>query len=386
MRKIIYLLLTVWLLFVGFIGGWVARHKTAYGDDLNLEHEDMRELSDDDIDASRHNAIVTTVRELTPAVVSISVTQVEIYAGHSFGNPLLEYYFPQLRPRYKRYVKNLGSGFIINEDGYIVTNYHVVERATEIIVNLSDGRQFEAEFIGADGLSDIAILKIDAEEALPAVKLGDSDKIIIGEWAIAVGNPFGYVMDSPEPTVTVGVISALHRDFKLQHTESYQDMIQTDAAINPGNSGGPLAIANGEVVGVNAFIMSKSGGSEGLGFAIPINRLKRVANDLIKYGEIRRPYTGFSAQELNHLIAAYLGINRTTGLIITEIDDDSPAEKVGLQVGDILTAAGPEELISDKDLAAVLLDKEAGDELELTIFRIKEKKEFKVTLQLGQAY
>ncbi|HEX9912543.1 MAG TPA: trypsin-like peptidase domain-containing protein, partial [candidate division Zixibacteria bacterium] len=241
----------------------------------------------EEITATRRNAIVRAAEKIGPAVVSISVVQTRTVRESPFLSPFGDEFFDEFwgryfQPReYKQKVYSLGSGVIISDDGYVLTNEHVVRDADELKVTLPDGREVKGKLVGQDFTSDLAVIKIEGNK-FPYATLGDSDNLIIGEWAIALGNPFGYLLDDPHPTVTVGVISALNRDMKRGTGEDrvYRKMIQTDAAINPGNSGGPLVNADGEVIGINTFIFTTSRGSEGIGFAIPVNRAKNILTDL----------------------------------------------------------------------------------------------------------
>ena len=325
-----------------------------------------------EISSSRRNAIVRSAEIISPAVVSISVTQVRIVSrspfGSMFSDPMFEYFFPELRREYRQRIKSMGSGFLINSDGYILTSEHVVENATQIVVNLADGRQFEGHLIGSDPALDLALLKIDGHD-LPTAPLGDSDDLIIGEWAIAIGNPYGYVLKDSRPSVTVGVISAIGRDFDPRRGRIYRNMIQTDAAINPGNSGGPLVNSVGEVIGINTFIFTESGGSLGVGFAIPINTAKRMLDEIVQYGEVRPFWTGIHIQSLSPLIAQSLGYPSTDGVIVSQLDPASPALLAGLRVGDVITAINSKEIADEADLVAEFYGTHVGDRIRLTVWR-----------------
>jgi len=297
----------------------------------------------EEVTDERQNAIVRAARKVGPAVVSISVVQVRVIREQPFFSPFGDEFFDEFWGRffppreYREKVYSIGSGFIINPDGYILTNAHVVRGADQLKVTLTNGNEYEGRVIGLDEVSDIAVVKIDAKN-LPSVILGNSDDLIIGEWAIAIGNPFGYLLDDPNPTVTVGVISAINRDIKKERgqVQIYRKMIQTDAAINPGNSGGPLVNASGEVIGINTFIFTTSRGSEGIGFAIPINRAKAILSDLIEYGKIIPAWIGVKVQEVNPLLAQSLDLKRAEGVIISDVEDESPAQKAGLKRKDVI--------------------------------------------------
>lgn len=289
----------------------------------------------DAITASRRNAITQAVEMVSPSVVGISVKSIQQIQV----DPFWEWFYGR---SFQREVSGIGSGLIISEDGYIVTSDHVVRNTREIKVTLTDGNTYDARLVESTFTTDIALLKIEGAN-FPTVKLGDSDNILIGEWAIALGNPFGLFDINNKPSVTVGVISALDRDFGgEQYERIYQDMIQTDASINPGNSGGPLVNSDGEVIGINAFIITGNTqiqGSVGIGFAIPINKVKKVVRELKERAENPNTYwIGFRGYTLNPDIVRRYRLGISEGFFIAEIDDSSPAEKAALQVGDVITA------------------------------------------------
>ena len=333
---------------------------------------------------SRRTAITSAVEFASPAVVGINVTQVKEYRYRSpFQNdPFFRQFFPDRI--YRKPVQNLGSGFIISPDGYIVSNQHVVESAVEIIITMADGSQHNAQIIGTDPLTDIALLKIDGNN-LPNLPWSDSDKIIIGEWAIAIGNPFGLFSNNAHPTVTVGVISALDRDFQRNREgKLYMNMIQTDASINPGNSGGPLLDSMGKVIGMNTMIFSESGGSIGLGFAIPANKIQNVVKELLDKGEINRNYwIGLSIQDVNAQIAPALGLPDAKGVVITDIDPGSPSETAGLKITDVITSIDGYEIIDKTTVQNVLSNEDlrVGDILEMAISREGIESKVKIKLE-----
>lgn len=323
---------------------------------------------------SRENAITNAVNLVQSSVVSVNVVKRETVQADPFGSLFFDFWGGFFPRQYERRVESLGSGVIISEDGYIITNSHVVEGATEIKVICADGNSFDAELIGSDSVNDIAVLKIKAKN-LPFAKLGNSDDIIIGEWVIALGNPFGFVMKDPRPTVTVGVISAIDRNFHMQDDNKvYKKMIQTDAAINPGNSGGPLANINGEIIGINSFIFTKSGGSLGIGFAIPINRVKSIAQEIITYGGIRPIWFGFKVQDITPAIAHNLGLKTTKGVIVSYVEEGAPAEEAGLQRGDIIIKINNQVVENADDAEIAVSDIRIGEEVKLEIIREKEEK------------
>jgi serine protease Do len=331
---------------------------------------------EDDITLSRQNAIVKAAQKVGPTVVSISVIQVRVVRESPFFSPFGDESFDEFwgrffRPReYKEKIYSIGSGVIISPEGYILTNEHVVRGADQLKVTLTTGEEYEGKVMGIDAVSDLAVVKIEAKN-LSHAELGNSDDLIIGEWAIAVGNPFGYLLDDPQPTVTVGVISAVNRDIKRERGEQriYRKMIQTDAAINPGNSGGPLVNAEGEVIGINTFIFTTSRGSEGIGFAIPINRAKAILADLIEHGEVTRTWVGVKAQDLTPLLAQSLELKNTEGAIISDVEEDSPAQKAGFKRKDVIIEANGQKIRNSADWEDLVYLSRAGEQIDITILR-----------------
>jgi len=341
-----------------------------------VANSELRSNANQDIADSRRNAITRAVEIVSPAVVGINVIQIKQYSSPYWLNedPFFRHFFPETRDQL---VKGLGSGFLITQDGYIVTNEHVVNRAEKIVVTLPNGQKYDAELAGADYISDIALLKIEANTPLPFVQFGDSDDLIIGEWAIAIGNPFG-LFDMGQPSVSQGIISATNRDFGRQDDNRvYKDMIQTDAAINSGNSGGPLVNSLGDVIGINTFIFSGSergATSIGLGFATPINRVNRIVEELRKYGEVNRRFrTGLEVENLTPNIMRYLGLRDINGVIVSNIEKNSPAEKAGLKIGDVIVKVNEYDITSTRDIENVIDDTDAkgGDVFTLSLLRNK---------------
>lgn len=330
-------------------------------------------ISQSDITNSRTNAITNAIEISSPAVASINVTQVQKYSINPFQrDPWFEYFFPpQIR---QREIKGSGSGVVISPDGYVLTNDHVVENATKIIVTLPGGEEYNAEVIGMDNLTDLALLKLDGKN-FPFIEMANSDELIIGEWVIALGNPFGLFDMNQQPTATIGIVSGKNLDFGLQDGKVFQDMIQTDAAINPGNSGGPLVNSEGNLIGINTFIYTGSNarqGSIGIGFAIPINRAKRIAEELKSKGEIIRDFTtGIRAQPLDSRTATYLDIPIKEGVIITSIANNSPAENAKLEYGDIIIAVENQKVSSLNEILEIIEvnDIRPGDKIQLRIWR-----------------
>lgn len=322
------------------------------------------------------------VKESSPAVVNISTVQhaqqnsalsgqygmpddmPEIFR-HFFGRQ-----FPQ-GPAPRRDSNSLGSGFIVSDDGYILTNNHVVQDADEIIVRLNDRRELEAVLIGADPSSDLAVLKVDADD-LPTVELGDSDKLDVGEWVVAIGSPFGF-----DYSVTAGIVSAKGRSLP---NENYVPFIQTDVAINPGNSGGPLFNLDGQVVGINSQIYTRSGGFMGVSFAIPINVAMDVAEQLKSKGKVSRGWLGVVIQEVNKDLAESFGLDRAAGALVVQVVDGSPAEASGLVSGDIIVKVNGKAVQLSSDLPHLIGRLRAGDTAKLSVVRAGKRKTIDVEI------
>ena len=289
--------------------------------------------------------------------------------------------FPGEMPEKEYRQIGLGSGVIIDAQGYILTNAHVVEGADKITVTLPDGRKFKGEIKGQDARSDLAVVKINANN-LPVAALGDSTHLKIGQWAVAIGNPFGFAMENPEPTVTVGVISALHRTLGrvASQDKDYNDLIQTDAAINPGNSGGPLVNLGGEVVGVNVAIFTTTGGYQGVGFAIPINNAKRILSRLIEGKKILYGWLGVTVQNLNEDLAKYFGLSEKSGVLVAKVSKDSPAEKVGIKEGDLIKKYDGAAVASVKELVSSVGKTEVGRKVKIVLLRDKKEMNLEVTI------
>ncbi|HVN49475.1 MAG TPA: trypsin-like peptidase domain-containing protein [Bacteroidota bacterium] len=342
----------------------------------------------DDVTSSRKNAITQAVAKVSPAVVGINVTAVQQVRYNDpfaqyFNDPFFQQFFGNRT--YKQEVKELGSGFIISPDGYIVTNDHVAGNATEITVTLSGGKQMKAKLVGTDAATDICLLKVDGTN-LPFVSLGNSDNVMIGEWAIALGNPFGLFEINDKPTVTVGVISSTGMKLGQIENRYYRDMIETDAAINGGNSGGPLVNSDGDVIGMNTLIYTNGQTNTyiGYGFAIPVNKVKKVVAQLKNKGKVARSLTaGFDWQVVDGRIAKYLGMKQPEGIIVSEVAAKGPAEKSGLRVGDVIMKVNGEKIKSGEDVLAMMVDMTAGDMLNLTVYR--ERKNLDIQLVLERA-
>lgn len=314
----------------------------------------------DAINSSRRTAITEAVARVSPAVVTVQTERVERTAVSPFDA------FFGVRSG-SQVVPGLGSGFIVRSDGVIVTNAHVVAGASSVRVAMRDGTIYPARVIGEDELNDLAVIKIDAEN-LPTAPLGTSRGMLIGEWVIAIGNPYGFLLGNSEPSVTAGVVSGVGRNLtgRSDGPGVYVDMIQTDASINPGNSGGPLVNASGQVVGVNSSIYTPSGGSIGLGFAIPIDRARRVAEDLLAHGAVRRPWIGVKAQQ-SGATAARGSLN--TGATIETVVPASPAADANLRPGDIIIRSRDRQIRNPYDWEAELLELRVGEDVDLLVRR-----------------
>ncbi|HCA79263.1 MAG TPA: 2-alkenal reductase [Bacteroidetes bacterium] len=350
--------------------------------------QDKPAETQDPIVSSRRNAITSAIARVSPATVGINVTEVREQQGFLNVDPFWRQFFgndPFLRqfvgPQ-KYEVKNLGSGVVISPDGYIVTNYHVAGNAKEITVTFVGGKKMKAKLVGADPVSDIALVKVDGNDHAYA-NLGTSDDIVIGEWAIALGNPFGLFEINDKPTVTVGVISSTGMNLGKQGNAMYRDMIETDAAINGGNSGGPLVNSNGDVIGINTLIFT-GGVSQafvGYGFAIPVNKVKKIVAELRKKGQVSRDiFTGFEAQEVDARVARSFGLAEARGIIVSDVYKKGPAEKADLRVGDIILEVNSDRINSAEEFVAILSDASAGDVIKLKVFR--EKKTMSIDLKL----
>jgi len=340
--------------------------------------------------ASRQTAITRAVELASPAVVSVNVTGIQQVRYRDpfadfFSDPWLEHFFGQGRRDriQERQVQNLGSGFVISSDGYIVTNDHVAGGATRITVAFPDGRTLEGRLIGTDPASDIALIKVDPDEPLPFLKFSDDRSPIVGEWAVALGNPFG-LFEAAEPSVTVGVVSAKGRNLEsTRDGRIYHDMIQTDAAINRGNSGGPLVNAVGEVIGVNTAIYSQTGGSVGIGFAVPVERVTRIIEELRENGEVDRSwYTGLHVWDVDRRIARALDLSDVRGVLVRDVDPGSPAEQAGFQAYDVIVTVAGEKINNQNGIVAHLYDYRPGDAVTFGI--IRDGIEQDLNLRLGR--
>lgn len=328
------------------------------------------------------------VEEVSPAVVNISTSQKATprQAGMVPGMPDLEGMPPLFReffergfpqqgpqtPRERQAPQSLGSGFILSKDGYVLTNNHVIAGADSIYVRLADRRELQAKLVGADPRSDLALLKIEAGDDLPVVRMGKSSELKAGEWVLAIGSPFGF-----DYSVTAGIISAKGRSLP---NESYVPFIQTDVAINPGNSGGPLLNLDGEVIGINSQIFTRSGGFMGLSFAIPVDVAMDVVEQIKESGSVQRGWLGVVIQEVNKDLAESFGLPKPAGALVAQIQPEGPAEKGGLQVGDVILTFNGQEIIMSSDLPHAVGRVRPGKEATLVVMRDKKRKTLKMEI------
>ncbi|MBD1159433.1 Do family serine endopeptidase [Pelagibacterales bacterium SAG-MED10] len=335
-------------------------------------------LQSNSISQNIPNSFADLAERLMPSVVNISTTTTITTQSNPFpfqfppGSPF-EDMFKEFGAPQERQSAALGSGFIIEEKGIIVTNNHVIADAEDIIVRVNGDKEFKAKVIGADPLSDIAVLQLDTKEKFIPVKFGDSDKARIGDWVIAIGNPFGL-----GGTVTSGIISARNRSIGLSR---YEDYIQTDASINSGNSGGPLFDMNGDVIGINTAILGRNG-SIGIGFSIPSNSAKIVIDQLIKFGETKRGWLGVRIQDVTKEIADVEKLNEPKGALVASVAQNSPSEKAGVKAGDIILEFNGEEIREMKELPIIVARTEVGKKVKVKIWR--NKKEIIKTITLGR--
>ncbi|MEW5895900.1 MAG: Do family serine endopeptidase [Candidatus Omnitrophota bacterium] len=336
-------------------------------------------------------AIENVAADVGPGVVSIRTETVTTVGGDNllFGAPgddenlnnFFEHFFGQT-PEFKEKQQGVGSGLIIEPDGYILTNEHVVANADQIKVTLISGREYDAELIGSDRRSDLAVIKIDAED-LPKASFGNSENLRIGQWVVAIGNPFAHLLPNPEPTVTVGVISALDRTIAGPYLSDaiYTALIQTDAAINPGNSGGPLLNLRGEVVGINVAIFSTTGGYQGIGFAIPIDTVKRITSKIIRGEEVEYGWIGVAIQNLDQNLAEYFGLKNPDGVLVHEVLVQGPASKAGIQKGDIILSVNQRRVRNVSELINLIGAITPGKIVSLRVFRNGSSRQVKVEVE-----
>ncbi len=332
------------------------------------------------IDARALPNFSALVHAYGPAVVNISVTQVQKVGtkgpqawGFSENDPFFEFFrrFQIPMPEGEMPHQGLGSGFIVSADGYILTNAHVVRDAEEVTVKLTDKREYKAKVVGSDPQTDVAVLKIDATD-LPTVKLGNSKDVDVGEWVVAIGSPYGF-----ENSVTAGIVSAKGRALP---DGTYVPFIQTDVAVNPGNSGGPLFNLKGEVVGINSQIYSRTGGYQGLSFAIPINLASKVQDQLVRYGKVTRGRIGVTIQEVNQSLAESFGLKKPEGALVSSVDPEGPAAKAGIEAGDVILKIDGAPVSRTLDLSSRVADIKPGSSAKLEVWRKGAARDITVTV------
>ncbi|MEW6269870.1 MAG: trypsin-like peptidase domain-containing protein [Thermodesulfobacteriota bacterium] len=323
-------------------------------------------------DDDRRTPVVRAVEQSRPAVVNIAAEQVVVMQRDPFFEQFFNDFF-EMRPRRQRYTRtSLGSGVIVRPEGYVVTNAHVVARGQKIKVVLADERELDARVVGVDPDADLAVLKIQGG-TLPHLEFGESDDLMIGETVIAIGNPFGF-----SHTVTTGVVSAVRRSLKSEG-RVFLDFIQTDASINPGNSGGPLLNIKGELIGINTAIY---GGAQNIGFAIPAKRASRIVADLIRYGEVRRSYLGLQVQDLTPELASALGADARHGVVVREVEDGSPAERAGLEPGDVILEVDGQDVGDRAEFDERAAAAAIGSTIRLDVLRSGSRR--RVTVAAGE--
>ncbi|MEW5849748.1 MAG: trypsin-like peptidase domain-containing protein [Myxococcota bacterium] len=322
-------------------------------------------------DDLRRTAVVEAVERVGPAVVNVSTEELVRHRVFT-GDDAEAFFHDFFEPKYRSQMEttSLGSGVLIDAEGHILTNFHVVQRGARIKVTLPDRREYRAKVLGTDPDLDLAVLKIEDKDPLPFVKMGDSAALLTGEPVIAIGNPFGL-----SQTVTTGIVSATHRTINAGETTFY-DFIQTDASINPGNSGGPLLNIHGELIGINTAIYGRA---QGIGFAIPINRARRISQDFIKYGEVRPAYVGMDLAPVDEGKAKEAGLRRAEGVLVVGVEAGGPAERGGVRAGDVLLAVEKYPILTPGDYSAKMRDYSAGNTVNLDVARGKERLQLTIT-------
>ena len=335
---------------------------------------------------SRRTAIVTAIERASPAVVNISAIR-SVSQLTAYDEWFLREFWGEVPSIPKRSLREVGSGVIISEEGYILTNHHVIENAEKIKVATVDEREFDAHILGFDFLSDLALLKVDTKEDLPKIEWGDSDDLLIGEWALAIGNPFGLSIGTAQPTVTVGIVSATQRSLAVDN-RFYEALIQTDASVNPGNSGGALVNAHGELIGINTVIRSTSGGSQGVGFAIPVNKAKKVIEKITEHGHIVPPYLGVEIQSVTEEMAEKLLGKEASqksifsrGVLVSELEKQSPVNAAGIKRGDIIQSISGHRIKGKNDFKAVVRLLPLNQNIQCEFIRRGKKRETNLKLK-----
>jgi serine protease Do len=381
--KLLISIVFILTLLTGFILGKVLFPNYFGNSNVNVNQTPAGKIeTSQKVSEERQTAITRAIEKVSPAVVGINVEEVREVQDPFANDPFFQQFFGNVEPQ-KQVVRGLGSGYIISEDGYILTNDHVAGNATKISVTLTIGETVEATLIGSDPNTDVALLKIDKKK-LPFINFGNSDNVIIGEWVIALGNPFGLFEINDKPTVTVGVISAAKMKVFAEGNRAYKDMIQTDASINSGNSGGPLVDIEGNIIGMNTIIFTGSNyssGSIGVGFAISINRVKKVMEELKSNGKIERKFNpGFRIQSIDERLAKYYKLNSKQGVIVVQILKNGNADQAGLKTEDIILEANGEKIRNEQDLIFIINDLRTGDIVKLKVLRGNSEKEIELKL------
>ncbi len=356
------------------LGGSLCR--SAYGAEFRAKQ------TQEAVTASRQTAIVTAIAHASPAVVNISaIRTVERRTS------LNEWWFwdDVFYPR-RRSLREVGSGIIIDENGHILTNHHVIKDADSITVTISDEREFAAQVIGFDYLSDLALLKVDTGTVLPEIQWGDSDRLLIGEWVVAIGNPFNLSIGNAQPTVTIGIVSATERALSIEDLY-HEDLIQTDASVNPGNSGGALVNIHGQLIGINTFIKSTSGGSQGIGFAVPANKARKVVRQILEYGTVVPPRLGIKEiQSVTEDLAEKLSIPHNTGVLVSEVEKQGPAADAGIKRGDVIIGISGHRIRSEDDFKAITRLLPLHQPIACELIRRGKKRKTDLTLKTLEWY
>lgn len=314
------------------------------------------------IDGEKLPTLAPMLQEVTPSVVNIATSSMVVQHSPLFNDPFFRHFFDVPQKRRERKKTGLGSGVIIDaKQGYIVTNNHVIEKADDIVVTLSDGRKFDATIVGRDPGADVAVIQVEAED-LNAIEIANSEKLRVGDFVVAIGNPFGLGQ-----TVTSGIVSALGRSGL--GIEKYENFIQTDASINPGNSGGALVNLRGELIGINTAIVGPNGGSVGIGFAIPMNMAQQIIQQLIEYGEVKRGRLGFTAQDLTPELVEAFKLKQKKGVVVARVEQNSAADKAGVVAGDVIVSVNGVEVKDSSDMRNKIGLMRVGEDIQLQIIR-----------------
>lgn len=337
------------------------------------------------VEGEKLPTLAPMLQQVTPSVVNIATSSMVVQHSPLFNDPFFRHFFDVPQQRRERKKTGLGSGVIIDaQQGYIVTNNHVIAKADDIVVTLSDGRKFDATIVGRDPGADVAVIQVEADD-LNAIDIADSEKLRVGDFVVAIGNPFGLGQ-----TVTSGIVSALGRSGL--GIEKYEDFIQTDASINPGNSGGALVNLRGELIGINTAIVGPNGGSVGIGFAIPVNMAQQIVDQLIEFGEVKRGRLGFTAQDLTPELVEAFKLKQKQGVVVARVEQDSAADKAGLVAGDVIISINGDEVRDSTDMRNTIGLMRVGEDIQLNIIRNGKSRqvtariaENKVLSKLGKA-